>query len=369
MLVNEDTTGLTDDQVMLVETAAKFCDDHATRAGKDGAPEQFWNGLAALGLLGIAIGEDRGGTGGSLVDEAIVAAAIGRAMAPLAYPSSVVMVGHLLEGGAEPEMLPQFLAGEIRIAMADQEPDTPGRSIEQTVVSEDKQGLRLTGVKDFVFDLDHSSALLVTARVEGCDETAVVRLAKQADGLSMTPVPMLDGRMAHRLEFDIRIDRADIVLRGAEADRRLAEARDRGAIASATEAIGAISGIMALTRDHLRTRRQFGRPLSEFQVLRHRFADMAIDAECAVSVVFAAARAAHDPERRGYMAGIAKSQAIGAAHAIAEAAIQLHGGLGMTDEFAVGRYYKRIMVLNATNDTRDDCLDRLVGMAKDGATA
>lgn len=369
MLANEDMTGLTDDQVMLAETAAKFCDDQAKRVGKNGATEQVWNGLSALGLLGIAIGEDRGGTGGSLVDEAIVAAAIGRAMAPLAYPSSVVMVGHLLEGAAASAMLPQFLAGEIHIAMADQEPDAPGRAIDQTVVSEDEQGLRLTGGKDFVFDLDLASALLVTSRVAGSDETAVVRLAKESQGLSMTPVRMLDGRMAHRLEFDIRIDHADIVLRGAEAGRRLAEARDRGAIASAAESIGAISGILALTRDHLRARRQFGRPLSEFQVLRHRVADMAIAAECAVSVVLAAARAAQDPERRSYMAAVAKSQAIGAAHAIAEAAIQLHGGLGMTDEFAVGRYYKRIVVLNATNDSRDDCLDRLVEMAKDGVAA
>lgn len=363
MLMDSDTTGMTDEQILLMRTASRFSDEQrepGSRQGADNRAKQAWRQLASLGLIGIAAREDTGGLGGSCVDEAIVAVAIGRGIVPIAYSSISVMAVHLLSGlpiGAT--AVPKILSGDRLVTVADEEPGAWFGSPLSTVLAGQDGAYRLTGNKGLVLGLEQASATLVTARDQATNETVIVWVDLQDTGLRSTPVQMIDGRTAFQLQLDVLVESRNVVVRGYEAVARLEAARDRAAIVCAAEAVGAMRGALALTREHLRTRRQFEKPLAAFQALRHRFASMAIDVECAESAVFAAAYADADPTRRGYMSAIAKAKCASAGLSVGEAAIQLHGGLGMTDDYAIGRYYKRLLVLNALNGSRDEHLDRL----------
>lgn len=363
MLMDSDVTGMTNEQLLLMRTAARYSDEHR-EAGKHrpigDRVERAWGQLASLGLIGIAARLDFGGLDGSCMDEVIVAVAIGRGVVPIAYSSIAVMAVHLVNSlpqGAT--ILPEILSGDRLMAVADEEPGAFLQSPPSTLLVEQDGAYGLRGRKCMVMDFDRAAGVLVTARDQATDEIVIVRVDAQSKGLRSTPVQVIDGRTAHNLQLDIQVDRDDILLCGREAAACLDAARDRAVITCAAESIGVMRGALALTREHLRARQQFGKPLATLQALRHRFADMAIEVECAESAVFAAARSDADPAARGHMASIAKAKCASAGLSICEAAIQLHGGLGMTNDYRIGQYYKRILVLNALHGSRDEHLDLL----------
>lgn len=363
MPVDSETTGLTDEQVLLMRTASRFADEQRAPGGgrrSEGHVMRAWGQLALLGLIGIAAPEDIGGLGGSCVDEAIVAAAIGRGMVPIAYSPIATTAVHLLSSAPlGQDIVRQILSGKRLVTVADDEPGMPLGSPPSTALVRRNGAYRLIGNKELVLGLDQAGSILVTARAAATNETVIVWLNLQDRQLRPTPLQMLDGRTAYRLEIDIDIEGTDILMRGNQADVCLEAARDRAAVINAAEMVGAMQGVLALTREHLRTRRQFGKPLSALQALRHRFADMVIETECSESAMFAAADACADPARRRHMAAVAKAKCSRAGVSVGEAAIQLHGALGVADESEIGHYYKRLIVLNALHGSRDDQLDRL----------
>lgn len=283
---------------------------------------------------------------------------MGRSIVPIAYSSIAVMAVHLLSGSPiGTAIIPRIVSGDHLVVVADDEPGAPYGSERSTLLVGNAGAYRLSGTKSVVLGFDQAGAILVTARDQATNETVILWADVANAGLRATPIRLIDGRTAHELQFDMPVDDNHIIARGQAAAATLEAARDRAAVTSAAEAVGAMRGALALTREHLRTRRQFDKPLAAFQALRHRFASMAIDVECAESAVFAAAHA--DPARRSYMSAVAKAKCASAGLSVGESAIQLHGGLGMTDDYAIGHYYKRLLVLNALNGSRDEHLDRL----------
>lgn len=239
MLMDSDVTGMTNEQLLLMRTAARYSDEHR-EAGKHrpigDRVERAWGQLASLGLIGIAARLDFGGLDGSSMDEVIVAVAIGRGVVPIAYSSIAVMAVHLVNSlpqGAT--ILPEILSGDRLMAVADEEPGAFLQSPPSTLLVEQDGAYGLRGRKCMVMDFDRAAGVLVTARDQATDEIVIVRVDAQSKGLRSTPVQVIDGRTAHDLQLDIQVDRDDILLCGREAAACLDAARDRAVITCAAD--------------------------------------------------------------------------------------------------------------------------------------
>lgn len=356
---------MSEEQALLAESVARFVRDNCTperqvawRAGH--GLDAVWREIAELGWIGASAPEAVGGAGGSGVEEAAIMAGIGRGLLTIAYiPCAVMAVEILGSAPAGADLLRQVVAGARRLTVAD---DEPGRACGQppsAEVSEGGTSLLLRACKSLVLGLDEADEILVSARDGATGESLIVRVDAHDPGIRRRDVVLMDERRASDLDIRAEIPAGTVLLRGREADAALARASDRAAIAAAAEAVGAMRGAVELTREHLATRRQFGASLASFQALRHRFADMVLDLQLTENLVTAAAASLDDPDQRSTMASAAKARAAKAGRLVGEAAIQLHGGIGLTAEYAVGQYYKRLMVLAALFGGSDDHRDRV----------
>jgi len=288
---------------------------------RDGYDEELWRLLAGeLGLVGIAVSEDHGGTGGSFVDAAVVLEASGRALA--AAPLLAGIVAAAAVDRADPaqalQLLPAVAAGE-RVAALVVGPDL------------EAAGDVLRGVASHVTD-GHRADLLVVATPTGL--WAVDRLAA---GVSVVGAPSLD---LTRWQATVSLDDAAALRLGDAAASAVAV--DLLRVALAVESVGVARHCLAATVDYLKTRVQFGKPIGSFQALQHRAADLAVELEAAASTAYYAAWVAADaPEELPVVAPLAKAVCGDAAYRIAAETIQLHGGVGFTWEHEAHLYFKR----------------------------
>lgn len=354
---------LNDDHVALRDAVQRFCDGEYP-AHQRGNPEsralatQRWASMAELGLLGLPFDTALGGSGQSAVELMLVAQELGRCLGGGAWLSTVVLAGQLIARAGTPEQckswLPRVAAGELQVALAFGEADARyDLANVQTQARSSDGGYVLNGRKTLVLHGDSAGMLLVVARTAGAsrDRAGLTLFALDADaaGLQIQGFDTLDGRRAAHLELrDIRIG-ADRVVGPVGAAYELLEAAVDSAIAAlCAEAAGALDALIALTAEHLRTRKQFGVPLAKFQVLQHRLADMVISLEQAKSMACAAAMAVDTatPDQRRSMVSAAKVQIGQSGRQVGMWAIQLHGAMGVTDECRVGHYAKRLLVIN-----------------------
>lgn len=361
-----DTIGLSDEQILLAESVTRFVRENVTIERQ----RRWWAGLGAKdvwreitdrGWLGVRIAETLGGLNGSCLDEVIIAAGVGRALLPIAYtPISIIAVALLRNSDLANEALSAVAAGNLRLTVAHAEVGMALDGGPQTTTIFSHSGEhRITGEKSLVLGVDEANAMLVTACDSADGSTVVAVVDCSAAGVDRSEVTLLDGRKACNIRLDVIIDPSSIILRGAAAEQSIAIANDTAALASAAEAVGAMRGALDLTRTHLATRRQFGRTLADFQVLQHAFANMVAEMEMAESAVMAATAVNNDPVAFRKLASVAKSKTASAGQVIGENAVQMHGGIGMTDEYAVGRFYKRLLVLQTLYGSREEHLDRL----------
>jgi alkylation response protein AidB-like acyl-CoA dehydrogenase len=287
----------------------------------DGYDEDLWRLVAGeLGLVGIAVSESNGGTGGSFIDAAVVLEESGQAL--MAVPLTTGIVAAVAVDRADPaaaaELLPPIAAGERRAALV----------VAPSVTSE--AGV-LSGAAPHVID-GHRADLLVVATADG-----LWAVEAAAAGVSVVATPTLD----------LTRWQATVTFNGAVArplgDAGLAAtAVDLLRVALALEAVGAARHCLTSTVDYLKTRVQFGKPIGSFQALQHRAADLAVDLESATSTAYYAAWAAADsPAELSVVAPLAKAVCADAAYRIAAETIQLHGGIGFTWEHEAHLYFKR----------------------------
>jgi alkylation response protein AidB-like acyl-CoA dehydrogenase len=318
--------------------------------GSEGFGRAEWKSYADMGWLGIAMPEAAGGSGGGMTELGIVMAGAGRFLLLEPFLGTVVLGASAIEWAgteAQQALLAQIASGDLLLAFCHMEPDAGyARDYVKAIAQRDGDGYTLTGEKSFALHAHAADMLVVSARIGS--ETGPVGLflvPRTAPGVSLSPAPALDGRQGAAVEFtSVKVDGRS-KLGSGEADQMPVIERviDRGAIAACAEAVGAMASVTQQTVDYLKTRQQFGQPLSKFQVLQHRLVDMSVSTEEARAIVHAALQAlddgAADARRTVWMAKVKTAQC---ARFVGAQGIQLHGGMGMTDELAIGHYYKRL---------------------------
>jgi alkylation response protein AidB-like acyl-CoA dehydrogenase len=353
---------LTDDQKMLQETAAGFLAEEGSIAKQlrhfrdtgcsDGFGHALWRKFGELGLTGICIPEDQGGLGLGSVEAALVLEEIGRNLTPSPFLTTAVVAARAIEGTAHGERwYPRILAGEAVLAIAIDE----GRRHrpEQTGLDARRQGngFVLSGNKQFVMHGASADMIFTSARTNGCigDANGLTLFAvpRDAAGLSIENIGLADSSRAARLNFeDVELD-ADAVIGDVDAGwPRLARALNVGRSAAAAELVGVAAGASSMTVDYLKQRKQFGRLIGEFQVLQHRAAHLYGEIEIARAAALKAAELIDSGDDKAeLMTSVAKAKAASVAKLAVHEGVQMHGGIGMTDEHDIGLYMKRQAVL------------------------
>ncbi|MDH3597760.1 MAG: acyl-CoA dehydrogenase, partial [Rhodospirillales bacterium] len=227
----------------------------------------------------------------------------------------------------------------------------------------------LNGRKSVVFHAATADKLIVSARTAGEARDAagigLFLVDREAEGLTLRAYPTVDGLRAAELRLeDVRVDGGAAVGEAGGALPIIEQVLDRATIAVCAEAVGTMGVLLEATRAYLETRTQFGAPIGSFQVLQHRVVDMFMAYELSRALVYRAAAAAEDAADRAAAASAAKVQVGKAGRMIGQAAIQLHGGMGMTEEFAVGHHFKRLSMIGALFGDTDHHLRRFAALRR-----
>ncbi len=354
---------LNDDHLALRDAVQRFCEGEfpAEQRGNPASPEasaQRWTAMASLGLLGLPLPVDQGGSGLGAVEVMVAAQEMGRSLAGDAFVASTVVAGGLIAGYASPaqrdQWLPALASGELQAALAVNE-EGARHDWTQSVCQARRagEGWVLEGRKTLVLHGDSAGLLLVLARSDGAAGErmglSLFAVDAQAPGVTVQGFDTLDGRRAAHVTLQaVALGMDRLIGDAGQAADAVEAALDAGAAALCAEAAGAVEALLTQTADHLRTRKQFGAPLAKFQVLQHRAADMLIALEQLKSMACAAAMAveAGDAVQRRRLVSAAKMLAGQQGRAQGLAAIQMHGAMGMTDECRVGHYAKRLMVID-----------------------
>ena len=355
---------LSDEQRLLRDSLDRLLADRyafearrALAASPGGWSREVWAAYAELGILGLPFAEDDGGFGGGPVETMLVMEALGGALALEPYLATVVVGGGFLRHGADAalraELAPRVADGSLLLAFAQVEPQSRyDLGDVGTTARRDGSGWTLNGRKGVVIHGDSADRLIVTARTAGGARdrrgVGVFLVDAGAEGVSRHGYPTMDGgRGAEVLLHDAR---AEAVLGDPEDGLPLAErVADEAIAALAAEAVGAMAAAQALTLDYLKTRKQFGVPIGSFQAVQHRAADMMVHLEQTRSMAMYAAMMASEEdaaERRRAMHAV-KVQVGRAARRLGQEAVQLHGGIGITMEYAVGHYFARLTAIDA----------------------
>jgi alkylation response protein AidB-like acyl-CoA dehydrogenase len=355
---------LTQEQQLLVDTVASFVRrespvSRARRLREDpvGYSRETWKKMGELGWLGLPFGEDVGGFGGSLVDVALVLEQLGTALVPEPFLATVVLAGRALQLSGDEEQRQRWLApavaGDLTLALAHGE-----RGVRYDLATTEARatrasgGYELRGEKTFVLNGHAADVILVAARTGGAPGDrgglSLFALDRDAPGVAVRTIRMLDGQKAGILQLaGVQVGEDRRLGAEGEALPVLERVLDEGAAAACAEGAGINRTVLEMTCDYLRTREQFGAKIGTFQALQHRSVEMFVETELSKAVALMAAIKAGDAseeERQGAISA-AKAQLAVSGAFVTRQAIQLFGGIGITDEHDVGLYFKRMQVL------------------------
>ena len=328
----------------------------------------MWRQFAELGVLGLPFAEEHGGFGGGAVETSLVMEAFGRALVVEPYLATVVMCGGLLRHAASDaqlsEIVPGIAAGERVLAYAQVERQSRWSLNDVLTRAEpDGPGWRITGAKSLVLHGDGADTLLVTARTAGEHRErhgiGLFMVDAAAPGVSRRGYPTQDGMRAAEITFD-NVP-AEALGDPGEVLPILERVHDETLAALCAEAVGVMQAMHDMTVDYLKTRTQFGRPIGDNQALQHRAVDMYVSLEQARSMALygtVMAAGSDAPERLRAMHAT-KVQIGRSGRHIGQEAVQLHGGIGVTMEYAVGHHFKRMTVIERTGGDTDSHLAAL----------
>jgi alkylation response protein AidB-like acyl-CoA dehydrogenase len=327
-----------EEQVMLRDGLRRWGSARDVREGEDFA--KLWQFGAEQGWFMAGMPENCGGLGGNMFDNAIIAEELGRALVRAPFVEVAVVTASLMQALA-PERLEGIMAGSACPVLAHDEADSHGDpEWVGTVAVQQGEGWQLTGRKTAIIGAGHASSLLVTARIED-EGTALFELP--AEGAPLCAYTTIDDRSGG--ELHLASAPATLLARAGTLLPVLDAALDQALVLESAEALGAMERALEMTRDYLLTRKQYGQLIGDFQALRHRLADMFIETEQARSIVLAGLEALIEApaQRRAALAAAVKARVSQAGLFVCGNAIQLHGGIGVTDEYPVGHFYKRII--------------------------
>ena len=365
----------TEEQSMLRDTVASYLADHyafdqrrAALAKEPGWSPAIWKAFAEeLGILGAPFSEELGGLGGGPVENMIVMEEMGKALVVEPYLGTVVIAGGFLKhsghAGAE-ALIGQIIAGEAIFAFAYAEPQGRYNLADlKTTAKKDGVGYVLNGHKAVVIGAPYATHLIVTARTSGGQRDAtgisVFIVARDAAGVTTRDYPTVDGFRASEVYLEnVKVGADALVGPEGQAMPLIEKVMDEALAATCAEACGVLSRLHEGTLEYTKQRKQFGQPISSFQVLQHRMVDMFIQVEQSISMTYMATIKLGVEAERSKSASAAKVQIGKACRFVGQNAIQLHGGMGMTDEMAIGHYFKRATMIESAFGSTDHHLAR-----------
>ncbi|MHA6913835.1 acyl-CoA dehydrogenase family protein [Ralstonia pseudosolanacearum] len=364
----------TDEQKQLADAVRRFIDkDYGFEARNKvvyspaGVSQAHWDALAELGLTALPVPEAQGGFDGRAMDLLVVMQELGRGLVVEPYAATVLGMQALKLASGQEALLEQAAGGALKLAVAFGEPQSRYELFNVTTrAARQGGGWTLSGAKAVAVHGGQADKLVVSARTGGeARDTAGLSLFlvdREAAGVTVKDYRTIDNLRA----ADVRFDNAPATLLGqaGEAWEIIDAVADLGCVLLCAEAIGLIDALNAATLEYTKTRQQFGVPIARFQALQHRMVDMFIHAEQARSITYLAA--AHfedgDAEARRRYVSAAKARVGQAAREVGQEAVQLHGGMGVTNELPAAHMFKRLTMINTTLGDVDHHLARFASL-------
>lgn len=362
-----------EEQQMLLETTRRFIAERCgfearqrVRSSADGYSRDAWTQLGELGLLALNVPEADGGMGAGATENMLVCNAIGEGLVLEPYLSSAVIatraIADLASQQQRGDWLPRLADGSLIAVLAHDEASSrfDSSAIETTAVSDGGQWL-ISGRKSLVYHAPAAGLFLVTARVRDAPDDSLSLFAIPSDraGIKLRACATVDSQRA----AEIVLDQVSVPLAariGVDIRDGLQAVLDFGLAALCADAFGALDRILKATIEYSRSRVQFGVPIGSFQALQHRMADMLIHVEQARSMCYLAASVCTDPDVAKRRAALSAAKVLigQSARFVSQQAVQIHGGMGMTDELSVSHYFKRLLAFELRMGSTDLHLDR-----------
>ena len=369
---------LSEEQQLLRNSAERFVEQEygferrrRIISSPEGYDHHVWAQMAELGWLGLPFAKEDGGFDGTSVEIMVLMEAIGRGLMVEPYLATVVLGGGVVaacgNAAQKAAILPAVAAGEMMLAFAYAEPQSRFDPTDVvTSATRDGGGYRLDGHKAVVLHGGSADRIIVSARTAGgtrdADGISLFLVDADTAGLTILSYPTIDGLRAAEVQLDDVTVSADAVLGDLDGACQTIDAvLDAGIAAVVAEAVGVMQVLHDDTLDYLKTRNQFGRPIGSFQVLQHRMVDMYMELEQTRSAAIMATLRLDpaNPASRRYTLSAAKVQVGRGGRFVGQQAIQLHGGIGMTDELRVSHYFKRLTTIDTLFGNVDFHLDRM----------
>lgn len=376
----------TEEQTLLENMVTSFVRDNypweareAIVKTEEGWKPENWNQFAELGLLGVPFAEEFGGLGGSVVDTMIVMEQFGKGLVVEPYMPSVVLAGGLISSLGSKEqveaIIPTIISGEARYAFAHSEPQSRFDLFDvKTSAVASGDDFVLNGFKSVVFGGPIATHLIISARTSGeqrdTDGITLFLVDKTAEGLTLQNYPTIDEYRASEVVIEnLKITKDMILGEVNNAYDAIDENVDRSTIAVCAEAVGILEVLKDTTIDYCKNRKQFGQAIGKNQSIQHRLVDMMIEYEQSKSILYMACTAdlSNPSDRKKAVSG-AKARIGKAIKYVGENAIQLHGGMGMVDEYMVSHYFKRATMLGILFGNEDYHMKRFSDITQANVT-
>jgi acyl-CoA dehydrogenase len=356
LVLNQEQEMLRDSAMLFLKENAPVAHLRALRDSQDGDgfSRALWRNFAELGFTGVLIPEAYGGLGLGHVEAGAIMEAIGRNLSPVPFLSSAVLAAAALaRHGSEAQKqryLPPMAGGELLMALAVDEAPRHRPQRQQLRAEPEGAGYRLDGEKTFVVDGHVADTLIVAARTSGehndRDGITLFLVDRAARGVTVERTVMVDAHNAARIVFDqVQVDGAAVIGAPGQGWDMLDGVLDIGRAALAAELLGIADETFERTQSYLKERKQFGHIIGEFQSLQHRAADLYCEIEITRALVLHSQQALDaDPASAAAIVSAAKARAGASATRAVQEGVQMHGGMGMTDEFEIGFFMKRARV-------------------------
>ncbi|MBV1908445.1 MAG: acyl-CoA dehydrogenase family protein [Kangiellaceae bacterium] len=368
---------LNDIQQMLQDSAAKFIQsDYGFEkrqhfVGSElGFNPKNWSLFADLGWLALPFSESYGGLEGSIIDLMVLQTELGKGLITEPYFANVILAGNVIQrhGSEEQKMdlLGSLIAGELKLALAAQETASLSELTNiSTKAEKQRSSYQLNGFKPVVLGAVSANKIIVLARTSGefgnSEGLSLLLVNPDQQGVSLNKYVTNDGNQAADITFkDVCIPFSEVVGIADTAFEAVRKVYNDAIVAISAEAVGVMEKLLSATVEYCKVRKQFDQPIGNFQVLQHRMADMFMECEQAKSMLYYAAIAVDSDDNADKAVSLLKIKIGAAGTAVGQSAVQLHGGMGVSDELDVGHYFKRISMINVLFGSYDDHLNQLV---------
>jgi alkylation response protein AidB-like acyl-CoA dehydrogenase len=341
-------------QQLIVDTARRLVEAETgldqwrgRREFADGIDKKLWDSMAELGWMGLAVPEDAGGLGGSMEDVALLMIELGKGIVTEPIVSTAILAAHVLDrtlaGDSRQAWLERIATGSVRIALAQTDPDAEG--LQPLSARATSGGYVLEGHKFMVLDAPSADHLILLAQMDGTP--ALFLSDAKSAAIHAVDYPLIDGSRASDLSITgLNLPAEALLASGEEALSVVESALDRARVALVAQSVGAMDATVRISADYARERQQFGQAIGKFQAIQHLAADMFVAANQARSALYAAlGPIGAEASVQGRATSVAKVVSGLSGQTVSRNGIQIHGGYGVTDEYAVSHYYRRLLVL------------------------